>query len=51
MSNTKIAPNSTPNLRCLLKHIQNARGELMALQITATGGHAALLLRGSFHNY
>jgi hypothetical protein len=34
----------TPNLRCLLEHIQNTHGELIALQITATGGYAAFLL-------
>ena len=44
MTNAENPPNLTSNLRCLLEHIQNTHGELIALQITATGGHAAFLL-------
>ena len=44
MTNAENPPNLTPNLRCLLEHIQNTHGELIALQVTATGGHAAFLL-------
>ena len=44
MINAENPPNLTPNLRCLLEHIQNTHGELIALQVTATGGHAAFLL-------